>query len=333
MSNSVDLVVTDYSMPRMDGIEFARLFRDTTIGRNVPIVMVTMATELATRYEALDAGVADFLNKPLDIRECRARIRNLLTLSLQRRALAVRGDSLKLAVDTALRDVQLREREALLQLAKAGEYRDGETGQHLLRMAKYSRLIADTLGLPAAEAESIELAAPLHDIGKIGIPDNVLLKRGRHDSAESAIMRTHSKLGYDLLRNGSSKYSKLGAQIAFCHHERFDGLGYPRGLRGDEIPLEARIVAVADVFDALTSRRPYKAPWRVEDALSHLCKGASQQFDPQVVDAFSAMQSRAFDIAASFEDRVVMRPPDNRAAADPHRPQSALAGAAVGFHD
>jgi two-component system response regulator RpfG len=175
-----------------------------------------------------------------------------------------------------------------LRLARAGEYRDENTGNHVERMAGYCHLMARQLGLGEAECEAIERAAPMHDIGKIGIPDRILRKPGQLTDAEFAVMRQHSRIGYEILCGSPSHYLQLGATIALGHHEKFDGSGYPQGLRGEEIPLAARIVAVADVFDALTSVRPYKQAWTLPAALEYLRKHSGGHFDPRCVSAFLA---------------------------------------------
>ena len=185
---------------------------------------------------------------------------------------------------------------------KAGEFRDEETGYHLIRMARYSRLIAGGIGLDRDEAETIELAAPLHDIGKIGIPDQILLKPAKLDEAEWQIMRRHPLIGHEILKGSASKYVRMGALIALGHHEKFDGTGYPNGLVGDHIPLCARIVAVADVYDALTSPRPYKQAWPAERAFQYLAAQRGRHFDPRLVDAFISLRREITEIQSQWQD-------------------------------
>jgi two-component system response regulator RpfG len=230
-----DLVLVDYMMPDMDGIEFVRRLRALPGYEHVPIVMVTVHDDRKVRYSALDAGITDFLAKPIDARECLARCRNLLTLRRQQLALEDRKRLLEGMVEEATREVREREKETLLRLARAGEFRDAETGYHLIRMARYSRLIADAIGLDRNEAETIELAAPLHDIGKIGIPDSILLKPGSLDREEWAIMLTHAEIGGRILSGSKHPRIQMAAAIALTHHERWDGGGYPRRLKGEEI--------------------------------------------------------------------------------------------------
>ena len=297
-----DLVLVDYMMPEMDGIEFVKRLRALPGYEHVPIVMVTVHDDRKVRYAALDAGITDFLTKPVDARECLARCRNLLTLRRQQLALEDRRRLLEHMVEDATREVREREKETLLRLARAGEFRDEETGYHLIRMSRYSRLIANALGLDHDEAETVELAAPLHDIGKIGIPDQILLKPAKLDEPEWGVMRRHPVIGHEILKGSASKYVRMGALIALGHHERYDGKGYPSGLDGDHIPLCARIVAVADVYDALTSVRPYKKAWKSADALEYLGAQRGKHFDPRLVDAFLGVSERVLEVQRDLQD-------------------------------
>ena len=281
-----DLIISDYRMPGMDGIEFTRRVRAERRLADVPLIIVTVVEDRQIRYQALENGATDFLTRPIDPQEYRARCLNLLTLRRSQKMLADRAQWLEDQVMLATREVRTRERETLLKLAKAGEYRDEETGNHIIRMAKYARLIAEELKLTAMECDEIESAAPMHDIGKIGIPDRILLKPGRHTPEEQVIMRRHPQIGHGILTDSPSRYLQMGAVIALGHHERFDGSGYPQGLAGEAIPLPARIVAVADVFDALTSNRPYKRAWSFQEALNHIRSESGQHFDPDCARAF-----------------------------------------------
>jgi two-component system response regulator RpfG len=302
-----DLVLIDYMMPDMNGVELAKRLRALPGYEHVPIMMVTAHDDRKVRYDALDAGVTDFLIKPVDARECMARCRNLLTLRRQHLALEDRRRLLEGMVDEATREVRDRERETLMRLARAGEFRDEETGYHLVRMARYSRLIADTIGLEKDEAETIELAAPLHDIGKIGIPDQILLKAGRLSEAEGAVMRRHPLIGHEILKGSASKYVRMGSLIALGHHEKYDGSGYPNGVVGEHIALCARIVAVADVFDALSSARPYKQAWSLDQAFDYLAGQRGRHFDPQLVDAFIGVRDEVQRIQGELRDPEAAR--------------------------
>jgi two-component system response regulator RpfG len=297
-----DLVITDYKMPELDGVEFTRRFRSTPHGADIPLVVITVVEDRNIRYQALEAGATDFLTKPIDHYEVQARCRNLLTLRRQQRIIKDRAKWLEQQVALATAEIRTREHETLLRLAKAGEYRDVDTGNHVLRMAKYSRLIADQLGLLPQESEVIEQAAPMHDIGKIGIPDSILLKRGRLTDREREVMKAHTRMGYEILKGSPSKYLQMGAIIALNHHERYDGSGYPQGLAGDRIPLAARVVAVADVYDALTTVRPYKPAWSSEDAMDYLTTQVGRHFDPRCVEAFLSDHRRVFEVQRQLPD-------------------------------
>ena len=294
-----DLIITDYRMPGMDGIEFTRRIRAERRLADVPIIIVTVVEDRQVRYQALENGATDFLTRPIDPQECRARCLNLLALRRSQKLVADRAQWLEEQVMQVTRDVRTRERETLMKLAKAGEYRDEDTGNHIVRMAKYARLIAEELRLSAAECDEIEAAAPMHDIGKIGIPDQVLLKPGVHSADEREIMRRHPLIGHEILAGSPSRYLQMGAVIALGHHEKFDGSGYPQCLAGEDIPLPARIVAVADVFDALTSDRPYKRAWSFEDALGYVRAESGKHFDPACVRAF---ELRIGDVAAIMRE-------------------------------
>ena len=297
-----DLIITDYRMPGMDGIEFTRRIRAERRLADVPIIIVTVVEDRQIRYQALENGATDFLTRPIDPQECRARCLNLLALRRSQKTISDRAQWLEEQVMQATREVRTRERETLMKLAKAGEYRDQETGNHILRMAKYARLIAEELKLTAMECDEIEAAAPMHDIGKIGIPDQILLKPGRHTGEETAIMRRHPIIGHEILADSPSRYLQMGAIIALGHHEKFDGSGYPQGLAGEAIPLAARIVAVADVFDALTSKRPYKGAWSFQESLNYIQTQSSKHFDPDCSRAFERRIDAVAEIMRDLGD-------------------------------
>ncbi len=301
-SSPADLILTDYKMPGMNGIEFLEQARALPRAQQVPIIMITSHEQDDIRHRALELGATDFLNKPVNHTECRARFRNLLQLQRQRLIIEDRANWLEEKVREATRDIRMREHETLLRLAKAGEYRDEETGNHVIRMARYARLITEELGLDKGECETIEMAAPMHDIGKIGVPDRILRKPGRLSAEEFNVIRQHPRIGHEILKGSPSVYLQTGAVIALGHHEKFNGSGYPQGLQGEDIPLAARIVAVADVFDALSSKRCYKAAWKHEDVIELLQKERDEHFDPRCVDAFVARVDEVFAIQETFRD-------------------------------
>lgn len=300
--NLPDLVIVDYMMPELDGLEFISRLRKITGRQEMPVLMITANDDKDVRYQALAIGATDFLTKPVDRMEFSARVRNMLALNTSRLHLADRAAWLAEEVAKATAAVHAGEQELLFRMSRAAECRDPETGAHIQRMARFSHLIAIELGLPLAEQQLILQAAPMHDIGKIGIPDAILLKPGKLTPEEFAIMKGHARLGFDLLEGSESKVLQTAALIAVAHHEKFDGSGYPQGLAGAAIPLFGRIVAVADVFDALVSDRPYKRQWPLEKALAYLQNGVNGHFDPQCVAAFLARQDEVLAIRARFQD-------------------------------
>ncbi|MYN20928.1 response regulator [Rugamonas sp. FT107W] len=300
--NDPDLVLVDYMMPEIDGLEFLRRFRALPGKEQTPLVMVTADTQNKIRHEALRLSANDFLTKPVNFIELNARVGNLLALGRAQRQLAHHAARLADEVRKATADIAAREREAIYRLSRAAEFRDPETGSHLLRMAAFSELIARNLGLPEDECERILAAAPMHDIGKLGIPDAILLKPGPLDSTELEIMRRHAQIGADILADSASPLLQAGALIAASHHERYDGSGYPRGLAGEAIPLYGRIVAAADVFDALTSARPYKPAWSFAQARSAMEAGCGSHFDPACVAALFRDEAALAAIRQRYDD-------------------------------
>ena len=301
-NNHPDLIITDYRMPDINGVELIKRIRDMPACQDIPIIMITVVSEKSVRYDALEAGATAFLTRPIDQIECRTSCRNLLKLHGQQSIIQDRADWLARQVEVATQQIVSREHETLLRLAKAGEYRDEVTGNHVVRMAKYSREIGGALGLSEKECDEIEYAAPMHDIGKIGIQDKILLKPGKFDKDEWTNMQEHTRIGHAILSNSQSRYIQTGSIIALNHHERFDGSGYPNGISGKDIPLVARIVAVADVYDALISIRPYKAAWSTADAQDYLHKHAGSQFDPICVEAFFERLDVISSIHKAFSD-------------------------------
>ena len=302
-TNRADMILTDYKLPEFDGVQLVRRLRDLPHCVDVPIVVITVVDDRRVRYEALEAGATDFLMKPLDEHETRARCANLLELRRHKIVLSDQARVLQYQVDKSVAEIHERELETLSKLAKAGEFRDRTTGNHLARMAKYSALIGTNLGLASETIHVLEFAAPMHDVGKIGIPDSILLKGGPLTPEQDVVMKNHPRIGYDILKGSPSKYLSMGAIIALGHHEKYDGSGYPTGMHGEDIPIVARVVAVADVFDALVSERPYKHAWTIEDGFAYLLSQKGKHFDASVVDAFLANTDRVREIQGQYADK------------------------------
>ena len=300
-----DLVLLDYMMPDIDGIEFLRRFRRLPGFKDIPVAMITADTEIGVRYQALEAGATDFLTKPVDKTELTVRAKNLLAMRKSQVQLANRAQWLAEEVKKATTEILAREKDAILRLSRAAEFRDPETGLHLLRMSHYTRLIAARLGLPEKEQELLLEASPMHDIGKVGTPDAILLKPGRLDDMEFEIMKRHATIGHEILAGSSSRLMQAAAEIAITHHEKFDGSGYPHGLSGEDIPLYGRIVAVADVFDALTSERPYKKAWTPEEAKKLLREASGHHFDPRCVEAFLSEWTAVLEIHDRYRNEPI----------------------------
>lgn len=282
-----DLVLLDLMMPEINGFEIMdRLALICPNGSCPPILILTADVTDETKRKALASEAADFLTKPLDYAEVVLRIRNLLTTRLF--YLRLRNQNLQLEETVRARTDSLAQAQAeiLARLARAAEFRDDDTGRHTQRVSHTSAMIAKQLLLPTETVELIRQAAPLHDVGKIGISDLILLKPGKLSDDEFEVVKTHPEIGAALLSQGHSMLVQLAERIARSHHERWDGSGYPLGLSKDDIPLEGRIVAVADVFDALVHERPYKKAWPVADAVAEIQRQGGKQFDPQVTEAF-----------------------------------------------
>ncbi|NDV18514.1 response regulator [Pseudodesulfovibrio sp. JC047] len=281
-----DLLLLDIRMPRMNGIEVMHALQEQHQEEYLPILVLTAQTDQQTRQRALEAGAKDFLTKPFDHWEVLLRIRNMLETKYYYKRQVMRGNILEEQVrerTRALREAQL---EIVRRLGRAGEYRDNETGAHVIRMSKVAEILARGMGLRPEFCERILHASPMHDVGKIAIPDAILLKPGPLNQEEWEIMKSHTTFGSDIMGDHPSEVILMASELALCHHERWDGTGYPNGLKGEAIPLAARIAAVSDVFDALMSRRPYKDPWPVEKAVEYIRKSSGSHFDPQVVDVF-----------------------------------------------
>lgn len=300
-----DLVIVDYMMPGMDGLEFIRALRRNPDYDDVPVVMVTTVDQREVCYGALEAGATDFLTKPIDMAEVKARLRNLVKLRDLQNRTRDRASWLGEEVRKATAELASLEEEIILRLSRASEYRDSDTGAHVLRVARSSRELAEELGLNAQFCRDIYLAAPMHDVGKIAVPDSILRKPGPLTPDERREMETHAAVGAAILAGSESRLIRLAAEIAESHHERWNGSGYPHGLAGAAIPISGRIVAVADVFDALITLRPYKPAWSIDRAAAFIVENAGVLFDPAVVKAFQARYRRFVRIVEDTPDTSI----------------------------
>jgi two-component system response regulator RpfG len=295
-----DMVILDYRMPKMDGLEFARRFRRPLSQRDVPVMLVTVVGDEPLRQAALDAGIIDFMVKPIRPRELRSRCKNLLDLRQRQQALKSRTQVLEHQLVSGTHEMEQRELELLVRLARLASQREGAEPRIFERIAALSGLLARALGWDEKAARELQHASQLHDIGNIGIPDSILRHPGPLSEADRAVMQQHPRLGHQALQDGSGLLH-LGAEIALNHQERWDGSGYPSGLHGDNIPMSARIVAVADVLDALLSPRPWRDKLPLDAALAHVRAGAGTLFDPQVVRALDACEADVVATHRAFE--------------------------------
>lgn len=308
-----DLVLLDIIMPGLDGFavmsRMQQLERQLGPEKSCPILVLTVSLDEKTRLRALSEGARDFLPKPFLEEELLCRVKNLLDMHLAQKHLRTLNQQLDAII--CKRTVQLEERnqqliksqlEVLERLALAAEFRDNETGLHMVRMSHYAHIIGQELGLGVHESTLLLHSAPLHDVGKVGIPDTILLKLGKLDPEEWAIMKRHATIGEKILANSHSPWLEASRVIALTHHERWDGKGYPQGLPGDQIPLFGRITAVADVFDALTSVRPYKPAWPVTRAVATIQEGSGTQFEPNIVAAFLRTLPKILTIKDQHQD-------------------------------
>lgn len=304
-----DLVLLDVMMPGMDGYQVAAQLKADPSTRNIPIIMVTAMDDRASRLAGLNAGAEDFLTKPVDRAELLVRVRNLLRLKEYNDLLD--NYNRRLNQEVAARTAELHESniDTIMTMTRAAEHKDEETGAHVSRMSYYARHLANALGMDKEFSDTLFFASRMHDIGKIGIPDAILLKPGKHTNEEFETMKTHSQVGAAILSGGKSPFIKMGAQIALGHHERWSGGGYPQGVQGEAIPLSARIVCLADVYDALRSKRPYKPAFDHAKSVSIIVEGDGrtlpEHFDPDLLAVFKRDEEQfreIYDLHADWTD-------------------------------
>jgi putative two-component system response regulator len=289
-----DLLLLDLQMPGPDGFQLMEMLAGEIHGpTRLPVLVLTADITAKAKQRALQAGARDFVTKPFDPIEVQLRVRNLLETRQLQLELQRHNETLEHRVRARTHDLDQARLETLERLALAGEYRDDNTHEHAQRVGRTTALLAAKLDSAPDDIELMRRAAPLHDIGKIGIPDSILLKPAKLSQHEFEVMKTHAPIGSQILRGSGSRILQMSAEVAFTHHERWDGKGYPNGLAGKDIPLVGRLTAIADVFDALTHERPYKEAWPLDAALAELKLGAGRHFDPNIVEAFEELNHEA----------------------------------------
>ncbi len=308
--NDFDLILLDIRMPHLDGFQVMEQLSDDIKGDYLPVLVLTAQKDMETRIKALEAGAKDFITKPFDKTEVLNRISNMLEVRALHNERLRQNEILEAKVHE--RTIELQERneklettrlEIIRRLGRAGEYRDNETGMHVLRMSRSSHRLALAAGLGEEYAGLILCASPMHDVGKIGIPDAILLKPGKLEADEWETMKTHTEIGSDIIGDHDSDLIRMARTITIVHHEKWDGSGYPNGLKGEDIPIEGRITAICDVFDALTSQRPYKKAWNVDDAIAFINEQAGKHFDPQLLRLFNEVLPDILKIREQYADQ------------------------------
>ncbi|SHH77580.1 HD-GYP domain-containing protein [Ferrimonas marina] len=290
-----DLILLDIMMPQMDGLEVCRRLKQDPRFAEIPVIFVTALGEVEDEAKGLAVGAVDYISKPVNAAVVRARVATHLNLFSQ-------AQHLESLVQKRTSELEQTRLHIIQCLGRAAEYKDNETGYHVIRMSHFAHRLAKAAELPEHFCSLLLNAAPMHDIGKIGIPDQILKKQARLDSGEWTVMRQHPALGADILGQLDSELMQMASRIALSHHERWDGNGYPNRLKGEEIPIEGRIVAIADVFDALTSERPYKHAWSVDDTLAQIASERGRQFDPELVDLFLPLEPELVAIRQRYQD-------------------------------
>ena len=293
-----DLILLDIMLPDIDGFEVCTRLKNNPLTKIIPIIFVTSKSQDVDETKGFEIGAVDYITKPVSSSVVHARVKTHLALYDQNR-------ELEKMVASRTKEVINTRFELIKRLAMAAEYKDNETGKHIIRVGNYCKVIAMKYGFPSGEADLICDAAPMHDVGKIGVPDSILQKKGKLDLDEFQIVKTHCNIGAKLIGDHEYDLLKVAKIIAMEHHEKWDGTGYPRGLKGEKISIYARITAVADVFDALTSKRPYKEAWTVEAALSSIQKDAGKHFDTKVVEAFLKGLDEILVIKEQNADRLI----------------------------
>lgn len=293
-----DLILLDVMMPEMDGFEACKRLKSNTKTTHIPIIFVTAKTQVIDEKKGFELGAVDYITKPVSGPIVQARVATHLALYDQQRTLQIQ-------VQQRTADLAESQKAAIHMLGEAGHYNDTDTGLHIWRMAAFAGALARQAGWSDSKSRQLEFAAPMHDTGKIGIPDSILKKPGKLDPKEWMVMKTHSQIGYDILSKSQTPLFQMAAEISLYHHERWDGTGYPEGLKGTDIPESARIVAIVDVFDALTSKRPYKEPWSIEKSVNEIRRSGGSHLDPRLVDCFVGILEEILRLKEDWDAREV----------------------------
>ncbi len=295
-NNAVDLILLDIMMPVLDGFDVCRILKKDPVTRDIPVIFITAMDAAKEKTKGFKIGAVDYITKPFDGVEVKARVKTHLHLKLSREALKNQNKVLEEKVRERTQELADTQIEILQRLGLAAEQRDNETGQHIKRMSEYCRLLGKAVGFSPEEYNRLALASTMHDVGKIGISDTILLKPGKLTEQEYAIMKTHAAIGAKILSNSNSKLLEVAEIISLTHHEKWDGTGYPRGLKGEEIPIVGRIACICDVFDALISERPYKKAWPMKKTMDHIKTCSGTFFDPDLVERFFSLETELKEI-------------------------------------
>lgn len=293
--NKPDIILLDVMMPKIDGYEVCRQLKLDVSTASIPVIFVTAKSEIIDEQKGFDFGAVDYITKPISPPIVSARVKSHLSLYDQSR-------HLERLVAQRTQDLHKTRLEVIHRLGKAAEYKDNETGMHVIRMSYFCKFMAERLGMSEEWVDLLHNAAPMHDIGKIGIPDAILLKPGKLDNEEWEVMKNHAVYGGEIIGDSDEPLLNMAREIAVCHHEKWDGTGYPNGIAGKDIPLSARIVSIADVFDALTSERPYKKAWSEERAIDLIKSEAGKHFDPELVPLFLSCLDEVRSVQKRFRD-------------------------------
>lgn len=304
VEHQFSLIILDLNMPNLDGFQVMRILKENFPDVWIPIIIVTAQNDQPSKIRSLSLGARDFLTKPIDRLEVINTVYNIIETKMMQIILENQNVILEQKINERTQKLKTSYNELISALGRAAEYKDNETGNHILRMALYSKEVAKAYGLSDEFSNLLQNASPMHDVGKIGIRDSILLKPGKLTPEEFEIMKEHTTIGYNILNHSSSgsQLIKLAAEIALSHHEKWDGSGYPSQLSGENIPISGRIVAVADVFDALTTTRPYKKAWPLQDALDLIYSNSGSHFDPQVVEAFQKALPAILNIQKQYNN-------------------------------